>query len=549
MSQNYSGATNSALENLLFRQHLSATDPHTSTSTVYIQSHPAHNLPVEILAHILNLLFPEAGDLNGGRSKSDVAEIYRLRMVSKSWKGLIEDMPTLWTYVSTAYPTAVVRDCLRWSKNHFLRIKISQILISSAEALIDRLQILQSHSHRWKTLEYYSTTGGPDVYIHAKNFLESPAPMLQSIYVNLSAFTPSVRVNLAGGGAEGLKHLTLKDGLLPRSSNLLHGLETLRILLEGTVPAKDILNIFFKSPGLRCFELSCEGAEGQISPTALATRSLDTVAASLKEVIIHVTHPQITTHILSRISMPSCESVELSGDFTTLGGDLHTLDEALAPFRPKIRETLSLAGRTTLLVSSEDEFEWSSPLEYEGFQFSFGFSGTTLGRLIEWIRKLSATLEAPPELVISLTTPHRQTLETLGEWDEVTKLRIPWMEDPSTYEVDEVVSLADFLGDVQVDPTKGLSWNFPNLQELDVYSAEYDPLAIFGMLNKRYLPDPYARAMQGLGISIQTPPQIDLRVKGTTEVGDAIIMTAMEKHWGVKSLNQGELDESQFADE
>ncbi|KAG8923127.1 hypothetical protein FRC00_006588 [Tulasnella sp. 408] len=513
-------------------------DPHTSASTVHDQSRPTHRLPVEILACILNFLFPEPGDSHAGRSKSEMAEVYRLRMVSKLWKDLIEDMPTLWTHVSAAYPTAVVRDCLRWSKNHFLRIRIFHVSISSAEALFERLQLLQPHSHRWITL-CYSTKGGPAVEeAQTKSFLESPAPMLQSIYVNLGAFSPGVEVNLAGGRAEGVKHLTLHEGLLPWSSNLLRGLETLSMIVEETVPLEEILDIFVKSPALRYFELSCEGAEGQNNPTALATRSFDTVAASLKEVIIHITHPHIITRILSEISMPSCESVEVSANFTALDGDLQTLDQAIAQFMPRIRETLSLGGRTTLLVSSESEFEWSSPLEHKGFQFSFGISDVALGRLIEWIRNLSAPLEAPLELEISLTTPHRQTLETLGEWVEVTKLRIPWMADPSPYEIDDMVSIPNFLGDVRVDSIDGLSWNFPNLRELDVYSAEYHPLEIFGMLNKRYLPDSYVWAMEGLGISIRTPPQIDLRVKGSIEGGNATIMMALENHWGVTSLNQ-----------
>ncbi|KAG8924223.1 hypothetical protein FRC01_011782 [Tulasnella sp. 417] len=509
-------------------------DSDTSASIAFAQRSAFHRLPVEILACILNFRFPEAGDIP--RYQSDVAEIYRLRMVSKSWKELVEDTPTLWTHISTAYRTVVVQDCLRWSKNHLLRIRVFPAFVASAEALIERLQLLQPHSHRWKTL-YYSQAG-PDVeIIHIRNFLESPAPMLQSVHVNLGAFPLGVEVNLAGGKAEGLKHLTLQEGLLPWSSNLLHGLETLTISLRGTVPAGEILNIFATNPALRYFELLCEGAEGQDNPTTIATQSLDTVATSLKDVIIHVTHPHIITRILSQVSFPTCNAVEFSADFTTLDGNLHTLDEALVQFMTRIRETLCLGGRTTLLVSSDSEFEWSSPLKYEGFEFSFGFSGTDLGQLIEWIRHLSATLEAPLDLEISLTTPDRYALEDLGEWSEVTKLRIPWMADPDA--VDEALSVQDFLGDVVVDPIGGLSWNLPNLRELDVYSAEYNLSSILGMLNKRYLPDAYVKEMEGVGVPIHIPSQIDLRVKGTTEAKDVMIMEALRRHWGVKSVDDG----------
>ncbi|KIO28504.1 hypothetical protein M407DRAFT_242079, partial [Tulasnella calospora MUT 4182] len=56
------------------------------------------------------------------------------------------------------------------------------------------------------------------------------------------------------------------------------------------------------------------------------------------------------------------------------------------------------------------------------------------------------------------------------------------------------------------------------------------------MLNKRYLPDAYVRDMEELGISIRTPPKMDLRVNGTKEADGATIMMALERHWGVRSL-------------
>ncbi|KAG8924224.1 hypothetical protein FRC01_011783 [Tulasnella sp. 417] len=366
--------------------------------------------------------------------------------------------------------------------------------------------------------------------------------MLQSISINLSTFTSGVQVNLAGGKAEGLKHLKLHEGLLPWSSNLLRNLETLTTYIRDTVPAEEILNLLATNPALRHLELLCEGAD---NPTAPATQSLDAVATSLKKVVIHVAHPHLIARVLSQVSLPRCNDVALSADFTTLE-DLRSLDPALAQFGTRIRETLSLGGRTTLQVSSDSEFEWSSPLEYEAFEFSFGFSGTDLGQLIEWIRHLSATLEAPLELEISLTTPDRQTLQALGEWSEVTKMNIPGMASPD--DVEEALSLHDLLGNPLVDPIGGLSWNFPSLRELDVYFAQYDLLSILGMLNKRYLPAAYVTEMDGLGISIHTPPQIDLRVKGSTEPGDFMIMEALRRHRGVKTVD-GRVDGRWFANE
>lgn len=469
-----------------------------------------------------------------------MAEVYRLRLVSKSWKELVEDTPELWTYVSTNFPTVVVRDCLRWSKDRFLWVKVWHTWAHPVAnlQLVEFIQLLQSHAHRWKALEY-STSIGPWIdSIHSRNFLESPAPMLQSIDVNLGQFYEEPGLNLGGGVAKELEHMTLHDAILPECSRFLHDLETFSLKNDDTVPTREVLNIFIKNPALRRFELWCESAEDQSNPLASATQRLDTVATSLDRVIILSEHPQIITQILSHVSMPRCKYLQLSADFMELDGNLQVMDQALVQFMPRIREAVSQGQRTTLVVSSECDFEWSSPLEYDGFQFSFEWSGISLGSLREWIRGLIGTLETPLELEIILTTPLQDAIETLGEWNEVTKLTI-MSRGPPFEEIDAVVSLSDFLGSSIVDSVGAPSWGFPNLRELDISFAKYDLSKVFGMLNKRYLPDTDVRDMKEQGISIQTPPKIDLRVQGATEVEDATIMRALKRHWGVKSLMGG----------
>ncbi|KAG8922231.1 hypothetical protein FRC00_007679 [Tulasnella sp. 408] len=367
--------------------------------------------------------------------------------------------------------------------------------------------------------------------------------MLQSIEVNLSEFEGEPVLNIAAGVAKELKHVTLEDATLPECSHFLHGLETFSLTNNASVPTREILNIFAQNPALRRFELLCEGAEDHSNPTASATQQLQRVATSLEQVIILPDLPPIITQVLSQVSMPNCKYLELAATFTEVGDDLRVLDQALAQFTPRIREALSLGGRTRLSVESEYHYHWSNTSEDEGFQFSFEWTGISLESLREWIRGLIGSVESPPKLAIILYTPLRDIVAALGEWNEfdVTKLTIMWM-DPSSEEMDEVVSLPGFLGDVMVDSIGALSWRFPNLRELDLSFAEYDLSEVFGMLNKRYLPDTYVREMNGLGIPIQTPPRIDLRVQNTTEVGDAALITALKRHWGVKSLQQGESD-------
>ncbi|KAG8920029.1 hypothetical protein FRC01_000971 [Tulasnella sp. 417] len=500
-------------EDIPSRSQPTTLDPLTATLTVLSGGSPNYHLPVELLTFILILLFPDTGD----RSKNDMAEIYRLRLVSKLWKELIEGAPTLWTDVSLAYPPDVVRDCLRWSKNQPLQISITDTWSYPMEALIEFLQLLQPQSHRWKTLSYH-TSGRPNLdRVRIRHFLESPAPMLQSLHLRPDELGGDPRVNFAGGVAKELKHFSLAYASLSECSDLLHGLETL--ILDGvdTGPAEELLSIFVRSPALRRFEF-WNLEEDQSSATTSVISSLDLVANSLEEVVIQVSDPRFITLILSQVSMPNCKSLELSADFSELGDDFpgRILDDALAQFIPRIREALSLGGVARFFINFGSFPEHGeNSLEIEGFQFSFTWSGITTESLSEWIRELLVMLDFPLELEIILSTPDRLAVEALGEWNQFN-VRNLWIR-LAGHELDlmeNAISVLDFLGDVLVDQDGGLSWNFPNLQELNLYSTQFiqfDLSRLFNMLNKRYLPDAYVKDMGELGITIQTPPRIDLR--------------------------------------
>ncbi|KIO28507.1 hypothetical protein M407DRAFT_22394 [Tulasnella calospora MUT 4182] len=94
----------------------------------------------------------------------------------------------------------------------------------------------------------------------------------------------------------------------------------------------------------------------------------------------------------------------------------------------------------------------------------------------------------------------------------------------------------DYLGQTRVDPGPGLSWPFPNLQELDLSELECPLLKVFDMLNRRYLSSSDVQSMEDLDILVNIPPKLDIRIRGTLEWDDDVILPALENHRGVKSL-------------
>lgn len=517
---------------------------HTATSAIRTRSgssSPSYHLPVELFTFILKLCFPDGDHVR--REARDMQEIYSPRLVSKSWKELIEDTATLWTHVSTQYPTAVIRDCLRRSNNYPLRIEIRhfQVPINFRNALISRLQLLQSHSYRWRSVTYNVWDGLDLANRHVQEFFESPAPMLYSISATFDSSSPMPTVNVAGGQARALKHLKVHGLSLPWSSNLLRGLETLSLGVPGTVPVDEIINLFDKSPALKRFELYCQGTpENQTDQTASwsADPAFDITAHSLEKATVR-THPHFARQIMSRVSMPKCKSLNLLTGFATLD-DTHTLNNTLAQFVPKIKDALSLGGRTRLIWDPEAEltYEWCGSLEYDTFQFDLEFSGVEPDIIIEWIRNFVAISGSRVELEVCLVGSDVETAQRLGGCSEITRLYIECQSGSIWDDTDEVTPLMDLLGDARVGPVDNLSWAFPNLKELSLRFPAYELMKVFNMLSRRYLQDTYAQAMEASGISMHTPPKLDLWVEKPTEPADATIMTALKNHWGVKSLNQ-----------
>ncbi|KAG8946929.1 hypothetical protein FRC04_011356 [Tulasnella sp. 424] len=533
-------------------------DPHTATLAVHNRSRntrPNH-LPVELLTFILQLRFP---DTNVYRSEEDMEALYSLRLVSKVWKEVIENIPKLWTYISTCFPMTVIRDSLRRSKTYPLRIKISHSSLSwfddhphiTPQDLLQLLQLLQPHSYRWNTLDYASGRKRDLVdNKHVTSFLESPAPILQRIHVDLDGFSPVPTVNLAGGQAKTLKHLRLRDVSLPWSSSILHGLETFNLAIKGTVPAEEIINLFVKSPALRRFELDCQGTDGQNNQTAPATGRSDITAHSLEEAVFR-TCPHTASQILSQVYMPNCTSLVLSVKFTTLD-DIPTLDDTLVQFMPKITDALDLGGRAIMGWSPEGEYQCCNPPEYDEFHFSLEFSGVEPEIPMERIRNLVAASGSQLDLEASFITSDLGAAQMLGGLNEITKLEVVSQMGHHWYEreiqMEEEPAILDFLGNARVDSIDGLSWSFPNLQELDLRPSGYRPIDIFNMFNRRFLPDTYAQSMEGSGLSVHTPPKLDVWVPYPTEPAEMAIVTALKNHWGTKSLNGGEWDDEELED-
>ncbi|KAG8911816.1 hypothetical protein FRC00_005774 [Tulasnella sp. 408] len=521
---------------------MSSAELHTATLGTEDQTifpAPKSRLPLELITIILKLRFPK-----DCRWMDDMAEIYGLRLVSKLWKELVEGMPWFWTSISARYPTTVIRDCLRLSRDHLLQVTIFSLRLIDPRPkdLVKKIQILQAHAERWEQLDFNASRLPA---AEARGFLEAPAPNLQSLSASLPDNSlPPPTLNLAGGKAEQLKHLSLENVLLPWSSQLLTGLETFSLTIEDIIPAEEIVNIFIKSPCLRTFNLSYRSTGDPGVPTfppSTDSNPLQVAASALEEVNLFFNDSGFASHVLSQVSMPVCRSLKLAIDTLDIG-DIHPLNAALSQFIPKMGHSMSQGGRTKLYIWSEAPAEWRISSQEGAFEFSLEFPGFPLDHFIECARNLALASASQLELEVYLETTDRWIAYELGGWSEITKLRVASTSQAYYDQQEDVLLFPDYLGQAKMNPAPGLSWPFPNLQELDLSDLEYPLLKVLDMLNRRYLCGPDVERMKDSNISIDTPPKMDIRVRDALEWEDTVIVPVLESHRGVKSLEYGGLE-------
>ncbi|KIO30668.1 hypothetical protein M407DRAFT_222843 [Tulasnella calospora MUT 4182] len=489
-------------------------------------------LPVELALGILKYCFPDRP--SPSRSLEDMMNIYTVRLVSRSWKELIEETPWFWFHLSIIYPAQVIQDSLRRSKDHPLRIHVSQAPGETTEVYEDFLRLVQTQSHRWLSLELVMIDDLLPEEL-AMSILSSPAPGLQSLTAVFPAgqFTQNPVVDLMSGTAHQLKGLHLCGVPIACDSESFRGLEDLRHADSQGLSAPEAVELLTRNSSLRFLVLSGDPAEmqnnaGPISPRG-SIRSVAT-APSLKLLHLKCLPIHTLTHILTSVLMPTCWSLHLDIVPESFS-DFMEIKEALAQFLPKIRQTLRSCDETTIIVDCNGLYQWmaqSSSSSKEVFDFSFAVCGPPMGDFLEWIGRISQGCRQV--FRVEMKAMDLGAWHILGCCEEVIEL-VPMFEDRQG----ELPTFIESLSDVVRGSDGQLTWCFPGLRKLRLEFAEGDLLDIFSMLNKRYVPVPIpGDPLVGTpSTTLDIPPKLQIWMGEAT---NSAIIRALRRHWAVESL-------------
>ncbi|KAG8991381.1 hypothetical protein FRB94_012552, partial [Tulasnella sp. JGI-2019a] len=268
---------------------------------------PILHLPNELLANIFALTLPSDRD----SIKYYWGRLFKLRLVSKHWNGIIYETPSLWTRISSEYfnqenMTAALRseDCPL------------QVYYSDGDFYVDRsqkvvfLNFASQLAYRWQSAEFRLNSN--NTISQLRSLVSLSAPSLEKLKIDCGGLwgdLPMEEINIFDGGADRLRHVDLRDFPIAWSSQLLSRLETLKI--SGSKPrpgpsTSEIINVLRRCPELHTFKLSYKG-EGGIRVSDAAPSEAEVVhLPALISFTLNLDNTNAIKRIISSIRIPAC---------------------------------------------------------------------------------------------------------------------------------------------------------------------------------------------------------------------------------------------------
>ncbi|KAG8942474.1 hypothetical protein FRC04_003642 [Tulasnella sp. 424] len=261
-------------------------------------------LPEEILIEVVRLcLGPDKplGDLSG------------LTCVCRRWKIILEGAPSLWSRISAAERSPLVRKALQLAGSVPLDLAYSERGLEAVRGTF--FNEIRGSTGRWRSLvaEFDGWMASPLI-----NLLSTPAPKLISLRL-VNSFVHLMNastITLFGGApaSSSLKDLCISWIPIAVAPLQLSHLESLTLGGIGTVSALDIIRIIVDSPALQVLHLVSLKGLSQQDPLATLPAHTAVRLSSLRDLLLDDVPPSFIRFLLSIIDSPNLHSMQLACD-------------------------------------------------------------------------------------------------------------------------------------------------------------------------------------------------------------------------------------------
>ncbi|KAG9041809.1 hypothetical protein FS837_011704 [Tulasnella sp. UAMH 9824] len=444
-------------------------------------------LPVELLAKVLLLALP-LPDTNGlaypNACTDYMRSLYKLRLVSRTWKEFVDSTPGLWALVSWEFPDHLNISNMVKSRNEPLVVGCSRRTKWGEEPVscLRFLQLVEPARHRWQVvwLDYVLPEG-------LSSYFADPAPMVEAIHLRYTLDSPHHEAfPLFGHHVSNIRYVNLTYNTLHPSPSPFRNLTSFSLcpLWGGGVAIEWITEVLRASPQLERFCLT--NLELQIPASSLPIEAID--LPYLNGLRLYEIDGRAIDYIMRLINAPNCTQLQVY----CIGRDADDydpsllLDSGLTPFEPIIQNIMSTMLAPLVSIDA-DSIEWGdyTPPDWDSDRTQFChlyIRRASFLAIIRWVERVveSTRLSSGPgwSCVGSFNISSTALLENaemasrLKHFKSITSI-------VATEPTVDVAQLLQLLGEAGPEP-----W-FPCLQNLTVHAYGWKAQQLLEMLRTR----------------------------------------------------------------
>lgn len=365
---------------------------------------PISQLPAELLVSVLHLALPQVeftSTFGANTLQKYMRMLFTIRRVAKRWHEVVNGTPFFWNFILSTLPPHVNNATITRSAD----LPLAIVYDSSGDPNIHHhpsseefLETIAQTRTRWRTIVLDSCE---DTCI--TGYLAAPAPLLQTVIVRSSWFSPEELepLDLLAGQTTNLRCVEISDSSIQWKIGDLTRLKALELArINHNLTAGHIVDFLRASPCLEKLVI-----EGDLALASSQSSSPTIFLPYLRSLELEYDDSNATDYVLRHIRAPACLNftVSLGGDEDEDEDYARFMNETLYPFREVLR-TIHVKNGASEMAINFFGFSWRST----GVDGDVGFEISTGAFYPPGILWVGQTLQEEPGLRV--TFPYNPVL-------------------------------------------------------------------------------------------------------------------------------------------
>ncbi|KAG8947673.1 hypothetical protein FRC00_008994 [Tulasnella sp. 408] len=314
------------------------------------------DVPPELLIIIFQAFVPIVDPMSlewNGPCKLYMKSLFSLRRVSRTWRDILDNTPSVWVVLTSTVPLSVNHASITCSGNAPLTIHFGDLNGSSIQP-DEFIELVGPIRDRWKEV-CVDVFSAPTIW----NYLASPAPMLETVRLHTlrGSGVPSQGLELLGGETRNIRQLNLRGSIINWNRSTFQGLRDLRLAYVHRygLTMDMILDILADSPDLEHLYI-----ESTKFPLSVAPPLLPILLLQLRTIELLFLPGDVIFPLFRHIEAPHCQRIRIQAE--NFGNDNEWVNQYIGLFEPFLREMHEKSGRSQLVVSPAF-VDWKSPFK------------------------------------------------------------------------------------------------------------------------------------------------------------------------------------------